>query len=449
MLSFTDASINPSVKKISSLLGLPASRSWNCVDENSSLQLFHYNADKNPDENTGKVRGLVFDEKNEVLVARSYNYIPTFITSSVTLEEGSFRMKDSDDIEHTLPKDSFKFQLGYEGTIIRVFKHEGVVYHSSHRKLNVAKSTWGNSPSFLSIYKQLNGPRDEELFAEDKKYSPYCHVFLLVHPKLLLSSLQPIGKGYIVYLGALDMYSFKNPYPEEECDLVKREIPSMRDSFPENMEEETPFIISSPEISLEKANSMLTEGWNGQGGEFIMVCSKEEKQGEFPSLYRISSPDYERRVEVRNNDPSLYHRFVELSSRAATWKKDKFQEFYKCGGDTTMNQRYQIVLDDFISHLPLHARNECEDFANKLVQDRQELVSWMCDVMISGTSFLKEYKVVPRFYDIINNIRIRRNEKNKFQIKRQLNFVLINENGSSFYKMLRLMRTVKHNQTKK
>lgn len=451
MLNFTDASLDPSVKKLASLLELPASRSWNCVDESSSLQLFHYNIEKTPDEGVEKIRGLVFDSEEEIVVARSYNYTPNCVLPQIELEEdGSLKLEDSDGKEHLLR--DFSFCLGYEGTVMRVFKHGGKVYHSSHRRLDTFKSTWGNSPPFLSVYKQLGGPSDEELFNPSKNYSPYCHVFLMVHPKLLLSSLQPIGKGYLVYLGALDMYSSNPPYPEEECDLEKRSFPTIT-SFPENMEEETPFILSPQEISLEEANKHLREGWQGLGGEFIIVSSKESKRGEFPSLIKISSPDYEKRTEVRNHDPSLYHRYVELSSRAATMNKELFQSTYKCGENTTMFERYQLILEDFISYLPLHMRAECKDFADKLIKDRQELVSWMMELLYNGSGFLKEYKVPPRLYHIINNVKLPANWKNKpgaqTFVKKQLNYTLINEQGVSFYKMLRLMRTVKHRQAKK
>ena len=53
---------------------------------------------------------------------------------------------------------------------------------------------------FGKIYSSLNGPT-EELFDMTKKYSPYRHSFLMVHPDTVICTRQRIGCGFLVYLG--------------------------------------------------------------------------------------------------------------------------------------------------------------------------------------------------------------------------------------------------------
>ena len=443
--SFTDASINALVLNAAPALGVAPSRKWNCIDQNDNLQLFHYNPEATPQGEVAKVRGLVYDPKDKVLVARSYSATPTVYTTSITPDsEGNLSFTDTDGGEHTLPQDGFYFKLGFEGTIMRVYKHAGKVYHSSHKRLDTSRSHWGNSPTFESIYHELGGPADQVLFDPSKDYSPHCHIFLMVHPKLLLSSLQDVGSGYLVYLGAIKMW--ENKYEEDKVDSELRTFETVN-QLPSKIDGSDKFILSPPEITLEQANEHLEKGWYGQGGEFVIVYSREHKEGEMPRLFKFASPQYEKRLSVRNNDPSIYHRFVELSSQASGMNRDLFRSVYSAPEKTTLLERYDIVLEHYIKHLPLNMREEATGFVARFVQDRKDLGYWLTGLACNNMQYasLSGYKKVPqRIFALINPYL--RQRKSIKVVNHEINTALIYEPGVSIYKMLRFMKTWKHHQ---
>lgn len=444
--NFVDASINALVLNAASTLGVTASRKWNCIDQDDNLQLFHYNSEITPEGEVGKVRGLVYDPKEQVLVARSYSATPTVQVPLIAPdEEGNLSFTDTDGKEHTLPKDGFYFKLGFEGTVMRVYKHAGKVYHSSHKRLDTSRSHWGNSPTFESIYHELGGPKDEVLFDPSKDYSPYCHIFLMVHPKLLLSSLQDVGSGYLVYLGAVKMWEDK--YEEDRVDKELRTFETTSD-LEITLKEKT--ILSPPEVTLEQANEHLQKGWCGQGGEFVIVYSREHKEGEMPRLFKFASPHYEKRQSLRNNDPSIYHRFVELSSQASGMNRDLFRTVYSAPEGTTLQERYQIVLDYYVKHLPLSMREEAVGFVERFVADRKDLGYWLTGLACNRTEYatLSGYKKVPqRIFAIIGPYS--RQRKSAKVVNNEINTTLIYEPGVSIYKMFRFMKTWKHHDEKR
>jgi hypothetical protein len=446
--NFTDASINSLVLNAAPALGVAPSRKWNCIDQDDNLQLFHYNSEITPVGEVAKVRGLVYDPKEEVLVARSYSATPTVKTSAIALdEEGNLSFTDTEGVEHTLPKDGFYFKLGYEGTIMRVYKHHGKVYHSSHKRLDTSRSHWGNSPTFETIYDELGGPKDEVLFDPSKDYSPYCHIFLMVHPKLLLSSLQDVGSGYLVYLGAVKMWEGK--YEEDKVDTELRTFETVAE-LPSELSGADKFILSPPEITLEQANQHLEKGWSGEGGEFVIVYAREHKEGEMPRLFKFASPQYEKRLSVRNNDPSIYHRFVELSSQASGMNRDLFRSVYSAPQNTTLVERYEIVLQHYIKHLPVSMREEAKGFVSKFVQDRKDLAYWLTGLACNNVQYasLSGYKKVPqRIFALINPYQ--RKRKNIKVVNDEIDTALVYEPGVSIYKMLRFMKTWKHHDEKR
>lgn len=437
ILNFSDASISPQVQKLAAHLELPPSRMWNVIDEDEHLELFHYNPEIVPAGEIGAIRGLVYDPRGDAIIARSYSYTPSVVLPSIKLsDDGCLRLDDPENgKKYELEGGKFYFKQGFEGTVMRVFKHHGKVYHSSHRRLDTSRSRWGSSPPFLSVYYELGGPKDEELFDPEKEYSPFCYLFLMVHPTLLMSSRENVGKGYLVFLGALRLWNDKY----ESVDNEPKTFPTLK-GLPDDLSE--PFILEPPEISLELANKHLEKG------EFVIVYSREHREGEMPSLIRVSSPAYEDRVRARNNDPNTYHRFVELSSRASLMNRDAFVKMYGCPPKTSLQERYACILEEFRKNLPLRMDDEAKDFVSRLYKDREELSSWLTDLVFDGVSSIKDEKVPPRVSQIVALFSRKTPRGNRKNVRKDIVSLLIKEPGASFYKMLRSMRTCKHHKSK-
>lgn len=297
---------------IADILGIDNTPDWDIFDfdQSANLYLVHYNT--NADMNKyGHIRGLVVDTNNKMIVCQSFGYTPSYVSSHI---EG-----DGDHPEHiffTCPDESQvhvnhqSIRIGYEGTIMRVFKHNGKVYHSTHRRLDSSKSRWGKSVSFMEMYNQLNGPKDTDLFSPEVEYSPYCYIFIMVHPDVLNVCKLNVGKGYLVYLGVNTMWDPSHPYNGQE---------GIR-TFPVSHQVETssvPVTISSSDITLEQANKHLKYGFHDEGtthvdprvgnGEFIIIYEQGTNK-----LIRVNSPAYQWRLQMRDNNPNLLNRFYQL-----------------------------------------------------------------------------------------------------------------------------------------
>lgn len=439
MFAQVSSTVTPSVSnldKVSQLLGVSVSRHWSKIDSNEDLELYHFAPEADVSQ-YGSVRGVVIDPVENVIVARSYDYTPTLTADKIVLDDNQgLSVVDDEGLVHLVEKDKFFFRRGFEGTIMRVFKHNGKVYHSSHRRLDTYRSRWGTSPPFLQIYQDLGGPKDEELFNPEMDFSPHCHVFLMVHPSLLNASLQVMDSGYIVYLGSLKMWG-EDKFVGKKIDWELRR-PSCVSSLPDEIS--SPFLLAPPESSLEEANLHLEKGWNGTDGEFVIVYIVPEKETEsrMPHLLKVASTSYQNRSSVRNNDPNIYHRYVEMSSDATGMAKN-FTKTYGGPEKTTMRQRLEIIRDSFALSLPLHMRAETADFVSRLQTDRNDLSYWLTGLLWQGMEEIENSKKLPkRIPQILAAFRNRNLPKSI--VRSKISVALVHEDGTSLYQMIKFMK---------
>ena len=163
-------------------LGLNPSDPFDIVSENEQLTMVHYRSDADP-ETYGNLRGVVVDKTTGLMVASSYPHTPAIVSPYLSLSDGNISFG-----EWSFPETELRFKIGSEGTLIHVYKHAGQVYRSTRKRLDPAKSRWGNSKTFGEMYWALGGPTDSQLFDSEKDYSPYCHSFIMVHPDVLVVS---------------------------------------------------------------------------------------------------------------------------------------------------------------------------------------------------------------------------------------------------------------------
>lgn len=322
-------------KQIAEILGYTGSEfmgttwpEWEITDSDpeNNLYLVHYT----PQADMSKykmLRGLVIDVQAKTIVGRSFDYAPTIVSNTLSVEDdGCYHLQDVQGDEYLVKASTSRLKVGYDGTLMRVFKHNGKVYHSTHRRLHTERSRWGKSMPFEEMYYYLGGPKDEELFSPESKYSPYCHIFIMVHPDVLNVSKENVGGGFLVYLGSKKMWSVlpqECPYGEETQIDSSLRTPKVLEALPPNFsrERDGPVIIHPQDVSLTEAHNHLKWGFYPpsstsdprlSSGEFIMVYQHNE-HGEITDMYRINSISYNWRLSMRDNDPNLLHRFYALN----------------------------------------------------------------------------------------------------------------------------------------
>lgn len=430
--------------EIANILGINVSQAWEIKDSdpNNNLYLVHYTQQANMDE-YGELRGIVVDTAAKTVVCRSFGHTPTAVLDELKIDpDNNLHIIDLLGTEHVFDSLNLKIKIGFEGTIIRVFKHNDIVYHSTHRRLHISKSQWGNSIPFEQMYHQLNGPSNEMLFNPESKYSPYCHIFLLVHPDVLNVTKDNVGPGYIVYLGPKQMWNpdpILGPYKQTtknnepigdnwESDPRPNigwldntlKIPNTVSQLPSNYSDtNVPLTLSPFNLSLQQANKHLRYGFYDsfddqnldprlRTGEFVILY-KLDANGQIIGLLRVQSLSYQWRTEMRHNDPNLSHRFYQLLNGSyipinsieglneyqrrypilTRYSVDKIKHIIDSSPITVWMQRYPV--SNWIKTKTDALQNIWMAFLMSVPLHKQKEVSQMYDSLIKDRSQLIEW----------------------------------------------------------
>ncbi len=341
---------------VAKVLNIPNDQSWEIVNSDGDLVMIHYVHDHADLSIYGKLRGVVVDVKRRVQVADSYGYTPTAVYDAlIPNDKNQLVLTDQTGLIHYIDKDD-QIKHGLEGVLIRVFKWNGKVYYSSHRRFDISRSRWGDSLPFLTIYQMLGGPDGSKLFPENEMFSRTVHFFLAEHPGLLHVTKSQVGTGFLYHLGYRTMWSIDpvnslfrttddkgNPrlspgqtklswLQDERINLGFVSsivyIPKTRSTIP-NFEESkervksgaSPEIVSLPNISYQKANTLLRYGYYQQyndeqvdfrlrTGEFIVIYKSDG------TLLRVESRAYRWRANTTDDNPNRRHRFYQLTDAA-------------------------------------------------------------------------------------------------------------------------------------
>lgn len=306
---------------------------WNVLSDaqDHELYLVHYGDDfamegpKYP-----FLRGVVIDNKRKYTVCKSFDYTENVVTDS---------------IPERLSGDGWKYSLGVEGTIIRVFKHEGIVYYSTQKKLDASRSRWGNSPLFLDSFVKYHGPSGEKLFSPESKFSSVCYIFMVVNEDILVSSKIPVGEGFsrsgfVVYMGSNRVLEKRedgwyqggrNVFPAIDAgDIIDPGLPedskvletiSLFKALSTTASTE-PFLVHPMILTKEEADMHLQSGFTATGreagyGEFVIAWN-----GDPMRTTKITSKNFQNWLETRNGNPNIYHQFHVLMDKVVPFTQD-------------------------------------------------------------------------------------------------------------------------------
>jgi hypothetical protein len=500
-------------------LGKESFSSWDILSSvpEENLYLVHYKTDYTNSslsdvidvEKYGDLRGIVVDTQAKTVVCRSFGYTPTVVTSWLgtdrIAEDGTMELVDEDQVPHTLDMSKVTIKPGFEGTMMRVFLHNGKVYRCTHRRLDPSRSRWGNSISFSEMYEELHGPSNEDLFDMTKKYSPFVHMFLMVHPDVLSCTKQDVGVGYMVYVGNMRAWDVNSsPYPNEE---TEQEAKSLQLSSLIPTSPSSPVVIGAPKFTLEEATEHLQRGFADASeaelatderlgsGEFVMLYIHNDK-GEVDRLLKVSSYAYHWRSQVRANDPNILHRMYQLVDDSyirteipegmnlfeskypliQQYRLNDVEEFIRSGtrrvwvqdeGDkrvlSTKEGRLYTAWVSLLMSVPLHRQTEVINAYKQLFSSRNELVGWLRKLYDTKQYLNKDANLPNRVVSLITqaenfaHVKASRGQNKNLQgrymsiqaiTKDNIRNLISKENGNSLYRMVKEMNFIKADKAK-
>ncbi len=309
-----------------------------CVDRDGDLDMFCYDADMDLDRAGREIqqtRGLIFD--GDDLVVKTFPYSPMYLGvshkqyikhyASATVENGKKAFS-------ILPKEQYFFLQNHwsdclfypaqEGTLIRVFHHNGKWYFATHRRLNADRCFWGGKTSFQSIF--VNGLRklyqdeesnDQEILDElTRRLDPsIVYVFLIKSVWQTRIVSFPDNKEPILLVGTFSRCG--NTFDSNFSDIPN--IPSVqRMSF------------SNISDLYRKVEQMPPEFYQG-----VLVVTPH---GE---CWKICSYQYLHRYIIRGNVESVKYRYLQLLNYPTFL--DTFRQMYP--DKTSEFDEYEDILD--------------------------------------------------------------------------------------------------------
>jgi hypothetical protein len=460
---------NSMTEKVSSILDLPISNDWSIIDSKDSLCLVHYSDDADMSQ-FGHLRGVVVDiDQNRIISPSYFGYNPEAIREKLDKNsEGLVSIIDKDGSIHNFEMDNMYIKPVFDGVVIRVIWYNNKIYFISHSKIDISRSRWGSSTTFMDMYNEAGGPNEDGLFDTSKSESSTCYTFIIVHQLLTVGTRQIVNKPYIVCLSKDQIHN------DSPCGKLEFEDFDLEYKIDES------FIGKSPFLDLNNANRYLSYGYNHKieligdprsyPGESIIVYSL--KNGKVDDIVRVHSPGYEWRKEMRGNNPNIRHQFYKLMSDVYSsdieYLKNKYMMFdYSndfivetvMSGATELTQEIindnnflSLICANYIFSLPLNKRIICNNIVNELVNDRKLVINWLKNINNNYKDIYKLENLSYRARTIILMSRQTAKEKGESKTKsgktlryNQLaNISIYNymmyEKGESLYSLIREMK---------
>ena len=404
--------------QLANIVGIETSAAWNIcgsagkTDGKGQDQLYLLGLKPETDASRfPTLRGTVVDLQAKTVVSQSFPYTPTVVADELVPGD-VVTLTDVDGVVHKLDTEHLRITVGYEGFLVHVFKHDGVIYFHTRKRMSLDRSHWGKSGMFSDLYAAAGGPIGDNLFDPKCTHSPYCHVFIVSHPNILVSSKMDVGpNGTLIYLGSKQMWDptyASCPYKQkgedgqllpgitqEEFDADPRPAAGWIEPFSKEGEIYSFVGVEAPRsLSLEEANVYLQVGdkddfhqhsdFRINPGEFVILHQLDPISGE-ETMIRVESRAYAWRCQLRNNDPNLLHRFYQLVNGSylhyeTPEGKAAYDALYPQMGAVNMADRdgrlYNIWLA-FMHAIPPCRTVEATGFYMQLKSERYQLIGWL------------------------------------------------------------------------
>jgi hypothetical protein len=210
------------LKIVASVLSLEVeSNQWEIRDREGDLVLVNY-SDSADMRYHGFLCGIIVDLKRKIPVCASHGFVPTAVRDNihVTSDKFAYTIASTDDNRYLLPVEDTVIRPLVNGTILRVFKHDGEVRISNHTHIDVGDRKWANSVPFLSMLHKVLPPKKlESLFPADVDNSPYCYVFAVASKDTVISNRYVFPTEDSVLVSLISVFQLWIPtdaaYPEK------------------------------------------------------------------------------------------------------------------------------------------------------------------------------------------------------------------------------------------
>jgi hypothetical protein len=277
------------------------------TDVANNLILLHY---VNITPEVYHVRGIIIDTERMVIVCQSHPYTPEYIIPDNATNLGNL----------VPTKQNVRCYVSQEGTVVRLFWHNGQFRFSTHQRIDGRNSKWSGVPFGTIVdelfYKFINEAKSNEQqwpqflskllpteYASDivNKNLPFCYTFMAVHPNNRILCDVREARLYCTraYVSS----------PEGSGTMKDTDVPA-------SLSEVIPTVINivtqhtTGEHVLKIFNDSKTT--NNMPAPGLMVEYDDWSMERGIYFIKLVSTDYNKLRDIRGNEPDLSERYVQL-----------------------------------------------------------------------------------------------------------------------------------------
>jgi len=278
------------------------------TDDDSELQIYSYKSCTNDSSDELKAyRGLVFDK--DILIASSLGFTP---------EYNENELDKIPDLNLT----DYSFFPAEEGTLLRVFFHKKW-YLSTHRKLDAFQSRWGSNESFGDIFLKCIGQTFENLTSLLNQFNVYF--FLVRNTKETRIVSHPPEMPKVYHVGTL----VDNEVFDMSIDIG---IPRQQEMTFESMNDVSNYVFNCDPL---KVQGLIAFSKDGKGKQLKIVNTK-----------------YQYYSRIRDNEPDLNFRFLQLWRDKTSLLYQKFMELYpQFDNKTELYTNYSFKIAKYLHNM--------------------------------------------------------------------------------------------------
>jgi len=250
-----------------------------CVDEEGSLRILNYVQCNNESETClKKMRGVVEEIDTKRVLFQNLPYTDEFVANE---------FQDEIDLKE------WDIYPSVEGALIRVFWHSTRWYISTNKKLNAFNSKWSSRKSFGELFREaLVALTEDENILETfldtlDKDSVYFFLVRYNHENRIVCQIHKNVKENLIFISQWNT----------KTETFSREWTSSIPVF-----QQSPITFDTLQDLRHYVQDIDTAKYQG-----VILFSKSENR-----QIKILSPTYTRLGQIRNNNPNLRFRYLEL-----------------------------------------------------------------------------------------------------------------------------------------
>ncbi len=456
---------------------------WEITEEIGHLAMIHYTKNANMDI-YGHLRGILVDMEAETIIADSFGYTPVVEQNELINKNGIIEVKAENGFVYSfdLASNNTKMKRVFEGVVMRAIWHKGKMLFVSHKRINTEKSRWVSTDLFVNMYKQANGPTEEQLFDTSKPFSSTTYDFLIVDKSLLVGTRQDVDEPYIVLL---ETRTISVGRPADQVAPGKPTFLTSSDFKPGH-------VHVPGNLTLEEANYHLKYGYYNKfevedirqsTGEAIIIYTVSD-DGLVDNIVKIHSTSYNWRFKIRGNNPNLTYQFYCLLNTIYTktydatfvkhfkeqymifrpYNEKDILELYDINKSiitlpidnsvdlNNLDNRLHILWLNYV--LSLHSYNQqyAIGILSKFLETRNKLINWIQSVELKNRN-LDNIELSKRVKEIISVARktakqsmsnVRSNKNGTYislsdMIKKNIRSLIYKERGVSLFNMIKYL----------